>query len=665
MSLLASLRFRCARRCRPAPRRRLRVEAPAERLESRTMLTAYVVNSLSDAPPNTSDAADGELTLREAIQAANTDAAFGDAAAGSGLDTITFDTTLFGSGSHTITLEQGDLRLLDDVRIDGSGVDITIDGVARSRHFRVVGGVRAELSSMRLFRGRAGIAGSTLNQGTLTLDDMTFESNTALGTQSIVNRRGGGGVFNLGRLFVSDTTFDRNRAIGAGSLGGGIHNAGDGTVQIDDSDFLTNRAAAGGGGLALSGKETAHRISGVLAARNSAGFIGAPAPGEGGFAFIDEDNTVRLDTSILFANSAREAGGGVYLGDEATLFVEDTRFSLNEATEGFGGGGIFNDEGFLDVSYSRFAMNTATGDFGAGGAILTDGGDTSVLFTEIVQNEATDSGGGMAQIGGTVDLSGVNGSGNTVFSDLSRGGFLSLTNTLADVELSRFAFNSAGDAVGNDGLGGAIHADQATVLAISDAVLADNFAFNGGGLFNEGDATVLRSTVHFNEAAGRGGGILSSNALFVERSDVSSNSATDGGGIAQTAGTVDIVNTILSDNFANSGGAINVGPSGLSLTVALSTITGNGAANGGGINFGGGQLDVFGSVLFANTATGLGGGIRMSIGMATLADTSIFSNDAAGGGGLHAGAGTTTTLLGVTTIAGNFPDDIGGGGIVM
>src|SRR5262245_36572639 len=53
-----------------------------ETLESRQMLTTFVVNYAGDVA-ETGAGSDGKLTLREALIASNTNAAYGDAAAGS------------------------------------------------------------------------------------------------------------------------------------------------------------------------------------------------------------------------------------------------------------------------------------------------------------------------------------------------------------------------------------------------------------------------------------------------------------------------------------------------------------------------------------------------------------------------------------------------------
>ena len=71
---------------------------------------------------------DGDCSLREAVQAANTDTAVDGCAAGEADgDTIVFD------NDYTITLTLGELLLSDDVRIEGldSADRVVIDGAGR------------------------------------------------------------------------------------------------------------------------------------------------------------------------------------------------------------------------------------------------------------------------------------------------------------------------------------------------------------------------------------------------------------------------------------------------------------------------------------------------------------------------------------------------------
>ncbi len=72
---------------------------------------------------------DGSVTLREAIQAANTNTSVDGSEVGNGADTIKFDPTLDGA---TINLEfgdgeSGDMDITESLVIDGGTTNITID----------------------------------------------------------------------------------------------------------------------------------------------------------------------------------------------------------------------------------------------------------------------------------------------------------------------------------------------------------------------------------------------------------------------------------------------------------------------------------------------------------------------------------------------------------
>jgi uncharacterized repeat protein (TIGR01451 family) len=84
-----------------------------ELMEARQLLATIVVTGTGDSIAN-----DGIVTLREAITAANTNAASGDATAGdAGLDTIAFD--IPGDGLQTITVQSQLPTITDPVKIDG------------------------------------------------------------------------------------------------------------------------------------------------------------------------------------------------------------------------------------------------------------------------------------------------------------------------------------------------------------------------------------------------------------------------------------------------------------------------------------------------------------------------------------------------------------------
>ena len=210
---------------RPVARRRRRSAqrfAPSEALESRTLLTAYLVDSLGDDVT----AGDNQLTLREALEAANTNVIVGDAAAGSDteVDTIAFADGLNG----TITLDGTQLTITDDVTITGLGADqLAVSGNNASRVFEIASGITAEITGLTITGGSQTFGGGLVNRGILTLNSVVVSDNTATASD-------GGGIRNNGTLTLTDSTVSDNTASGSG---GGIHSAGTLTLTGSMADY--------------------------------------------------------------------------------------------------------------------------------------------------------------------------------------------------------------------------------------------------------------------------------------------------------------------------------------------------------------------------------------------------------------------------------------------
>jgi len=130
-------------------------------------------------------------------------------------------------------------------------------------------------------------------------------------------------------------------------------------------------------------------------------------------------------------------------------------------------------------------------------------------------------------------------------------------------------------------------------LTISNGLAQPGF---GGGILNEGSATVVNCDVSGNSATASGGGIFSgfsserATTLIIESSTLNGNFAGDyGGAIANFSfGTVTILNSTLSDNTAEfaGGGIVNFcGNQDASVALSSSTLSGNACPfNGGGIS---------------------------------------------------------------------------------
>jgi hypothetical protein len=150
-------------------------------------------------------------------------------------------------------------------------------------------------------------------------------------------------------------------------------------------------------------------------------------------------------------------------------------------------------------------------------------------------------------------------------------------------------------------------------LFISGSTIANNFAFDGGGIADTGTVLALTdTTVSGNTAIDAGGGVYTVDGSFT-RAIINGNSSNDlGGGV-----------------FVAFGG---------NATFTQSTISNNGAVDGGGIYVDGDgptTFDLFdGTTVNDNQASGNGGGLFSTGQEAQINNTSFVHNSAVNGGGI-------------------------------
>jgi CSLREA domain-containing protein len=222
-----------------------------------------------------------------------------------------------------------------------------------------------------------------------------------------------------------------------------------------------------------------------------------------------------------------------------------------------------------------------------------------------------------------------------------------------------------GKASGSDLLGGGI-LNHGT-LRLTNCVVAGNSAtFGGGGINNFGALRLTNSRVSGNSATNSGGGIRNegNGTVTLTTSTISDNSAGfGGGGIVQFSfATLTLTNSRVSNNSAGGGtepglgGGIFVLSGGATLTNSM--VTRNTAGFGGGLNNSGTFLTLRNSTVSGNTATeGTGGGIQNSSPL-TLTNSTVSGNTARGGGGIHNFGAVT---LRNSTVARNTATQEGGG----
>lgn len=348
-------------------------------------------------------------TLRDALEAANTDAVVGTCTAGSGTDTINFNNALSGS---TVTLGGTALDIDSDLTIDGDidddgTADITVSGNDASRVF---------------------VMDAATSNKTVTLEGLTI-SNGNIVASAGPGRDAGGGVFcqtdfssNTCNLIVSNSTITNNAALEngggiggrdsgyfnitltnstvsnntAGSYGGGIHSY-EGDVTLTDSTISGNTSNAGGGMSVPSGDVTLTNstISGNESQDSAGGGINTRSA------------NVTITDSTLSTNVSNRSGAAIYTGGGN---VSLTRSTISANSSSYNGGAIGTDSGAVSLIDSTISGNDANKN---GGGIHTYYGDVSLIGSTISGNDATDEGGGIFSYFGDVSLTNSTISGNT------------------------------------------------------------------------------------------------------------------------------------------------------------------------------------------------------------------------------------------------------------
>ena len=154
---------------------------------------------------------------------------------------------------------------------------------------------------------------------------------------------------------------------------------------------------------------------------------------------------------------------------------------------------------------------------------------------------------------------------------------------------------------------------------------------NGGGIFSDGDLTILNSTFtdhKLNGACGGGAAIWANGALTVANSTFSDNDSNNWGAI-QINSTAVISNSTFNDNHGNwGGGAIFISAG--SVTMTNNTLSGNTAGFGGGgaIYIDSGTVTMLHNTLSGNMAHGSGDGIHnRAAATLTLQGNIVANND--------------------------------------
>ena len=414
--------------------------------------------------------------------------------------------------------------------------------------------------------------------GAIYAEDATVDLSGVTIEQVVVDNSGGA-LYLFGAELFADGLVVRD-VVGEGTFGAGIYAGERSEVAVSDSRFegcqITDLDDDYAGGAIYAEGDTALALSGVIFADNLST--------DGGAVALDGATAELIDVTFKDGEATRR-GGGIFLTDSAELLCSGCVFEDNIASEG--GGAFLGTNVVFEQDAGEWSDNVASG---SGGALRADGAFLIALSGSLFEsNEARDI-----------------------------GGALYLTDIYRTVDLQSVELTS--NRVTNDD-GGAVAADGATGLTVSESVFKLNEALSGGGggiwfaPDSERDLEISDSTFQSNAADREGGGVLmlEGGRLSVLDSQFLRNDAGEvGGAIAvERAESVEVLRVLLHENLAVETGGGYYEREVLSSTFSYNLVVENVADDGGGVAFIDGSMpEIINNTFAGNTANDDGGHVH-------------------------------------------------------
>ncbi len=308
--VILALLFTLGGQAQPASAR----QAPAPRYRTITVTTTK-----DDIKKN------GNCTLREAVQAANTNKTVDKCPAGSSSST---DVIKLGRATYVLSVtgryehynQKGDIDITQSVKIVGAG-----------RSYTIIDGKKID----RVFENRSTTA-------TVTFQDLTIQNAYTVPRDGYILDEGGG-IANKGKMYITRVRFYNNRVEGDGNdgvRGGGVFNTG--TLTVSDSLFDKNSGGTGGA-IGNSGKLTVDKTT---FKQNFAYLAGAIFTSRAG-ALVNISNS-------LFQGNECGPGGTMVLYQ----YPGSTTNISNSTFQGHVGDIMISNRGTMTVRYSTFKDNS-------------------------------------------------------------------------------------------------------------------------------------------------------------------------------------------------------------------------------------------------------------------------------------------------------------------
>ena len=297
--------------------------------------------------------------------------------------------------SATAAITTGSNNTPKSVTISGEGKKYTSTTLA----FDVKPNTELTLNNITLDSIQHGLSwgGAMYNEGTLILDNVTFNNNIATTPKAV----GGGAMAlvasngNPVSTTIKNSTFTNNSTVSSPSYennGGAIYVygtsrlVGNNTLNISDSLFESNHTNKTGGAIGVNNlgpsNFTIEIKDTTFTKNNSTGYGGAIDVTTGGTGNV----TINLDHATFNSNESSKSDGGAiaYEKGNITSNISNSTFTNNTANNG---GAIYNGIKNLTISNTIFDGNK-TNDGGKGGAIY-NAGNISLSQTEFKQSSDT------------------------------------------------------------------------------------------------------------------------------------------------------------------------------------------------------------------------------------------------------------------------------------
>ena len=413
--------------------------------------------------------ADGDCSLREAVQAANTNAPVDACERGRQNER---DTVKLKPKNYALTIPSTD----EDANANGdldisSGGPLTILGVEQSGASDI-----SQAGDDRIFDAIGSFSDLTVEKTNLEGGDVT-----SLGA---VEARGGGiRVSSTGaKLKLRRVSIENANA----GQGGAIYAASEAKVAVLDSQLGSNETTSVGGAIAMTNGAKV-KVKGTTLSGNSATSTSDPVQGGAIFSSANTGKLTVLDSSIALnqltgSGSGNSASGGA-IQSSGPLLMRRSFVGANSAvavTSGTAerGGGLSLTGGPAEIVNSTFFENEAGDGEGRGGGIYV--GSTpqvSVQFTTFAGNTAAGGGYSLAGDGGGLEV-GRSIIDDSVFGTPCDGNVISTgfnVSEAADVDCLFVASDEVG--VGDAGLQGTAkdNGGRTETVAIESSSPAVNF----------------------------------------------------------------------------------------------------------------------------------------------------------------------------------------------